>query len=138
MRRSRSCPTRWTGSRAWASRPTSGGPSPSTGSPTTGPGSTSPRARPRRHRLPAGHPLHRRLQPLAVARGGRGRSHRGPRHAQRRPGGAHALGAQHQHLSRPALGPRPGDVWGGPRRRRRLLPRVRQGLPVGLRGGRQD
>ena len=72
----------------------------------------------------------------------------GPRQAPpvRAPGqaralpGAHVLVAEHQHLPRPALGPRPGDLRRGPVPHRPARRRVREGAPgrrpALLQGGR--
>ena len=99
------------------------------------------RPRRRRHRVPAGHRPGRDLRHAPrcseMADGDR---RRGPGQAPpvRPPGqaravpGPHLLVAEHQHLPRPALGPRPGDLRRGPLPHRADGRRVREG-PAGRR-----
>ncbi len=106
------------------------------------------RARGRRHRLPAGHRPRRHLRRAAHSRDGRGDRRRGPGEAPpvRPPGqarplpGPHVLVAQHQHLPRPPLGARTGDLRGGPLPHRTAGRRVREGAagrrPALLQGRR--
>ena len=81
-----------------------------------------------RHRLPAGDRARRHLGHRPDAPGGRHHLHRGAGQVQRRPdasralrprgtddpsrphGRAHVLVAEHQHLPRPSLGTRPGNL----------------------------
>ena len=80
------------------------------------------RPRGRRDGVPAGDRARRHLRRAAAARGRRRDLRRGAREAPRvraaRPAralsGPDVLVAQHQHLPRPALGPRPGDLRRGP------------------------
>ena len=85
-------------------------------------------------------PGHRQRGHVGCAAAGahrRRRFHRGPRQVQRRHSPQHArpllrphhLVAQHQHLPRPALGPRPGDLRRGPVPDRPPRHCVRQGHP---------
>ena len=85
--------------------------------------------------VPAGHRHGRLVRPGADARGRDGHQRRGARQAPRvraaraaRPlPGPDLLVAEHQHLPRPALGPRPGDLRRGPVPHRAHGRRVREG-----------
>ena len=101
-------------------------------------------ARGHRHRFPAGHRHGGDVGHTADSRRGGCHRHRGAREAQRlrrqarrrqrallRP---HFLDAEHQHLPRPALGPRPGNL------RRRPVPdrAARRGVHPWLAGRRSE